>query len=181
MASPDLRTQLKEFSTEAFRLESLPSYNVKGDVAEFTRYAEGELFTSWAERPWIQQLRDDTRNGKKYRRVRVLPSVVTPYLRFAMEWGYPYMQDAGEEILILEEGAAEHARAVATGDYWLIDDSAAFRMEYEQDGTFIGSHFDADSTDELVALKNDLIKGSVPLRDYLARFRSVSVHVPRRD
>lgn len=179
MTTPVLKEQFDTFSKEAFRLESLAYYNVKGDLAEFKRFAEGEPLPSWNDRPWIQRLREKTSAGLMYKRVRVLPVQLTAYLRFVIEWGYPAMADAGEEILVLEEGSPVYERAINEGDYWLFDETTPFRMEYDEQGTFTGSRY-TDDAEHLTLLKRDLVDQSIPLRDYLVRFRSTTLSVPPR-
>jgi len=179
MSTKSLGEQFDAFKQEAFRLETLSFYNVPGDVAEFDRYKAGELEASWNERPWIDRVRTATREGRQFRRVRLVPDVVEDYVRFEIEWAYIGLASVGEEIRFVSPAVDLYQRALEVGDFWLFDDQTAFRMRYDADRQFLKSEeASAGEVAKLSDVKRALIEESRPLTELLALMRATPLELP---
>jgi hypothetical protein len=115
--------------------------------------------------------RSPERAGKRMRRVYVVPSRLTPYLRFELEWGYLYSAEAGEDVLLLaHDRPGQLFGEWPLHDFWVFDDRTCVRMRYDEGGRFrFGERVDdpaavaAYRRAQAVALDH-----AVPLQRYLA-------------
>jgi hypothetical protein len=124
----------------AFRLELLDHYNVETDGGDFRRYLRGEPApTPERKQPWLDRLRRDRAAGILRRRVHVLSTPLTDYLRYECEWGYAPNVAAGEDISIVDLAERPRPEGLVDHDFWLIDDRHAIRMHYDERGRFLGA------------------------------------------
>jgi hypothetical protein len=134
---PDLGRLFATFSSVAFRLETLASYNVPEEAESIRYWREGRPPPSWQkDREWLRMVADATAAGKTMQRVRVVRRPLSDYVRMEFEWGYPDNIAIGEDIRILELGTND-VPGMVDHDYWLFDDATVVRMEYTDDGSFI--------------------------------------------
>jgi Family of unknown function (DUF6879) len=138
------RTFFDSYQREAFRLETLPAYNVGSERAEYERFiATGRLDISDGD-PWLTRVRHFRRTGRWIGRVHVISRPLTDYLcyEFAV---YHYTVTAGEDVRILDL-ADQPNPGLPAQDFWLFDDTAIVRMDYGPDGTQRGRELldDAD-------------------------------------
>jgi hypothetical protein len=130
------------FTTDLFRLETLPHYDVASDDQDFHRYLRGEAEPNAAEKePWLEELRTDTAANKHWRRVHALKHPLSDYLRYECEWGYVYNVSAGEQVRILDLDAL-HLGAFErqASDFFVIDHKYVVRSVYDDHCRF--SHAD---------------------------------------
>lgn len=156
-----------EFSTCAFRLETLPVYKVEDELAEFERFLRGEPPPpEVADNEWIDGIRAANAAGKVIQRVRVLTPPLGDYLRYEFEWGYAFTAPAGEDIRILDLSTVTNP-GLPEQDFWFFDDSAVVLMRYEDDGTYLGATLLADpDLDKYRRYRQLAIQFSVPFQDY---------------
>jgi hypothetical protein len=109
----DLAWWLQNFERSAFRLETLPEYNVPQEAEMLARFKRGEPVDLPDDHPWLERVRHHCRAGKLMRRIRVVSYPLTDYLRMEMSW-YPKSVSAGEDIRITE--------VQLSGDFWLFDE-----------------------------------------------------------
>lgn len=130
----------RHFTSTAFRLETLDRYAVETDGADVARYLAGEPEPE-PERllPWLNELRQERREGRRRYRVHVLTSPLSDYLRYECEWGYVHTSAAGEEIYILDLAERARPAGLCDEDFWLVDDTHVVRMHYEHDGAILGA------------------------------------------
>lgn len=128
-------------TTDLFRWERLPAYEVASDGSDYRRYLDGDAEPTWARKqPWLDTLASWAREGRHRRRVRYLHNPLTDYERYACEWGYALNAAAGEEIRVLPSDELELPQDLADiPDFWLIDGRDAVLMIYEPDGQFVGA------------------------------------------
>jgi hypothetical protein len=168
----------ERFTHTAFRLETLPAYEVAtdrnsgGDVSDFDRYLAGEAEPLLDRKaPWLDVLAAE-RRGLKYRyRVRILggPNGTTPYERYSAEWGYAYNVRAGEGVFVLDRSERPVPPPVLQHDYWLLDDEVAIRMHYEVDGQFAGATMEPNMLDAYRASRDAAMAAAVPFAAWWAR------------
>jgi hypothetical protein len=132
---PDLAWWLEHFERSAFRLETLPEYNVPQESAMLAAFKRGEPVNVPDDHPWLVRVRRHVRSGRVMRRVRVVSHPLSDYLRMELSW-YPKSVAAGEDIRVTERRL--------TGDFWLFDDEAAIVLKYDQAGRFLGAETASD-------------------------------------
>ncbi len=132
----------KRHTRDLFRLETLGHYAAASDDEDFSRYLRGEPApTAAGKDAWLERLRTDTAAGRRWRRVHVVQSPLTDYLRYECEWGYTYNAAAGEDVRILDLSTSPAGSDVlgAVGDFFLVDDEHAVHMDYDEAGRFRGA------------------------------------------
>jgi len=171
----------QRFTAAAFRLETLPAYQVAsdrhrgeggGELSDFDRYLAGEPEPMWERKqPWLDTLAAE-REGLRYRyRVRVLggPAGLSDYERYACEWGYAYNARAGEGVFVLDRGERSVPSAVVDHDFWLLDDEVPIRMHYAEDYRFVGATVEPDLLDTYRAARDSALAAAVPFALWWAR------------
>lgn len=163
------------FKHRAFRLETLPRYEMNDEQELFDAYLKGKpLPPEGAFAGWADFLKEAARKAKAVQLVRILPSAPTPYVRFEIDWGYLYYSEVGEDIRILVSDAPSAVFGqLPHGDFWLFDDSVVVDMAYAADGHFIGPRevTNGSAVSSFIKASEVAISESVTLRDYLANQR----------
>lgn len=141
--------------TDLLRVQTLGSYGAATDGNDFHRYLSGAAYPeSPARDEWFAQLRAEAAAGRIRRNLHIVREPITPYLRYAMEWGYVYNIAAGQECRILTVGdttAAAHLFKV--GDFNVVEGLAVVRLRYDDNGTRIGAvKVSADAAESYAAL-----------------------------
>lgn len=123
---------------DLFRLETLDRYDVASDGGDFARYLAGEPGPDMERKgPFLAALRADQARGLVTRRVHVVRSPLTPYLRYEMEWGYTH-NAAYEDIRILDLAEVPEPAGLSDHDFWLIDGREVAIMAYDGEGCYLG-------------------------------------------
>lgn len=129
-------TFFDSYQREAFRLESLPSYGVGSEQAEYEIFlATGQLDIP-DDDPWLMRVRHFRHTGRWIGRVHVINRPLTDYLcyEFAV---YRRTVEAGEDVRTLDLTDQPNP-GLPAHDFWLFDDTAVVRMDYSPDGTQLG-------------------------------------------
>jgi hypothetical protein len=165
MTTPDLGQLFESFSSLAFRLETLPSYEVPQDVQWLRAFRAGEPRPQARDnRPWLQTIGNAKDRGARMQRVRVVSSPLTEYQTFQFSWGYPENTQAGEEIYILDS----EPDGLLKVDFWLFDDELAVVLEYDDQGRFVQPVI-AQTLAPYQQAREMALKSSVPFREYRLR------------
>ena len=104
---------LQRFRHSARRLETRRNYVVENEQEPLRRFVAGQPDDYAWFQPWLNQIRQRTSDGAEFERVRVVPEVLTDYLRFELEISRHNVA-AGENIRYLD---AARARALNFPDY----------------------------------------------------------------
>lgn len=172
----------KTFKKSAFRLEKLEKYHIEdsGEWKEYQDYLNGiplpNRTTNTNE--WIRDNDVWEKEGKEILRVRVIPNILTNYLRYEIEWGYPYNIQAGEEVkFILQENYKQLIKNQYIKDFWLFDDKKVLEMRYSDIGEYIGVDLvdDKKALQEYLKIKEVLIKKSIPSDEFYTKLREQSI------
>ncbi|MFJ7245427.1 DUF6879 family protein [Kitasatospora sp. NPDC098652] len=153
------------FERTAFRLETLPLYDVDDEREEFADFLAGKgLASESSDNPWVRSMTD---LGKRVTRVHVLRSPLSDYLRYELA-SYPGNIAAGESI-----GIIDTARQVVVGlpdhDFWLFDDARVYRMHYTDAGQFVGAELLPDGRlNEYQRYREIALANAVPFGEYSA-------------
>jgi hypothetical protein len=157
---PDLAWWLQNFERSAFRLETLPVYNVPQEAEMVARFKRGEPVDLPDDHPWLERVRHHCRSGKLMRRVRVVSHPLTDYLRMEMSW-YRKSAEAGEDIRITETRLS--------GDFWLFDDQTVVVLHYDSEGRFTGTTTEQGSLTLYLSIRDRALANSMELSAYTAR------------
>jgi uncharacterized protein DUF6879 len=173
MAS-ELQQHFKNLKRSAFRLETLDSYDVGREDEDFRRFLAGEPLPLDNNDDWCDQVRAATQTGKTYERIHLLPPVLTPYLRYEIDWGYVFNAAAGEQISVITTDAPSATRALATTDFWLFDDETVLVMHYDATNKPAGITSVKDEK-EVAAyrhIRDEMRDHATPLKEFLAGLRT---------
>lgn len=130
------RTFFDSYQREAFRLETLPSYGVGSEQAEYEKFlATGKLDIP-DDDPWLTRIRHYRQTGRWIGRVHIISRPLTDYLRYEFTV-YRRTVQAGEDVRILDLTDQPNPGLPAQ-DFWLFDDTAIVRMDYDPDGIQLG-------------------------------------------
>ena len=139
-AEPDpfARNELwSTFQRSAFRLETLPEYRVPDEVGRQELYLSGAPMPAGYNADWHADIRSWAAQGKVLQRVRVVRPPLTDYQRRQFDWGYPGNLQAGEDTRVLDGSTADEL-GLPRWDFWFFDDQVVHRMNYAEDGTYLG-------------------------------------------
>lgn len=170
MRERDFTRLFIDFERSAFRLETLPEYQVAGERDEFASFLAGGSRPSGLNAEWLEIVARSTSSGRSFERVHAVPSVLTPYLEFEFTWGYAHSAQAGERIFILQSDQPQDVFGdLPYVDFWLFDDAIAVEMHYEDDGRFRHAHEIEHSEIERYRKSREVAKeSSQPFEEYLA-------------
>jgi hypothetical protein len=163
------------FEQSAFRLETRKTYRVPQEEELIKEYLEGKPLPSDTNEAWCKRVKDAVSAGKTMSRVHVMPTMLTPYLRFEIEWGYLYNAEAGEQILLCQHNdPAQIFGSWPVDDFWLFDNEICVRMQYGADDAFQFGERITKPADlkEHQHLRDIAIKRSITLNAYLSKIRS---------
>lgn len=160
------------FKRRAFRLETLPQYDSDEERGNLRAFLAGEQLFQPIDPEWPKMIAAHVSAGKTMSRVHSLPEVLTPYLRYEIDWGYAHNIEAGEDVRLLTPDAPAEVRALATRDFWLFDDEVVL-MNYDGDGRLQGVELERDlaRTSHYIAMMDVLLTHAVPVREYLSKVR----------
>lgn len=125
-------------SFDLLRVQTLRHYAVGEDLDRYIRGEDGP--EPKAKAAWLDRLRTLTAAGRRWRIVHALETPLSPYLRYACEWGYAQNVPAGQDIRILDMTGRDNAADIATvGDFYVADQQHVLLMHYADDGSFLGA------------------------------------------
>lgn len=155
------------FRKEAFRFETLPTYDVPEERECIQKFQNGTSCPPDFNAEWLQTIKNAGSRGGRFLRVRFIPNqYVTTYLRFEIDWGYKRSAVVGERTLILQDKALDrYAQQVPIlNDFWLFDQTQCFIMHYDIVGRFLGvKRIPASGIDIYVKLAHALQENAIPL------------------
>jgi hypothetical protein len=163
------------FQKNAFRLETLSQYIVPEERAALDAFLTGTPLppSQQIDVKWRALMKRNIESGKMMQRVHIIPSQLTPYLRYEIEWAYSYTSAIGEDIRLI---VSDYPDSIIGDhkDFWLFDDKTLVIVRYETDGTFV--HGERIEEEEIIErhrnLKQKLLNRAEPLSAYLSRLRS---------
>jgi hypothetical protein len=127
------RTFFDSYQRDAFRLETLPTYRVASEQEEYERFPTTGKLDIPDDDPWLVRVRHFRQTGRWVGRVHVIRRPLTDYLRYEFAV-YGLTVRAGEDVRILDLTDQPNP-GLPKQDFWLFDDSAVVRMDYNPDGS----------------------------------------------
>jgi hypothetical protein len=166
--SSHLEAAFETFSTEAFRVETLPAYDVPEEAADLEAWRAGRPPPppDTTSDPWLARISDDTAAGRTWRRLRLVSSPLSEYERWELD---EYATAEGEQVRVLDRALAKNLI-----DVWLFDTlsttPAGYLLRYTPAGEWIGATaLTTDHARHLARLAQSAWERAEPLTDYLAR------------
>lgn len=166
----DLNRIVAHSQRSAFRLEALQQYLVPQEADEFAQWRAGHPLTlpTPETSPWLARIQAAVACGYRWYRVHLLDRPLSDYARYEL-WGYQANQAAGEEIYLADRDAHADLQQLRE-DFWLIDDTIAIRMIYDDEGHFLRPERAAESA-RYQEMREIALRHAGSLNEYLARRR----------
>ena len=145
---PEFGKYFTSFEDSAWRLETLPVYDVGYEREGFERFLAGDSdFARKQPSSWIDKvITPAVDQGRYIGRVHVIERTTDEagnlalgeYLRFEFKCYYERNRAAGEDIRIAWTEPGTWPRNVwgQGHDFWLFDDHTVVEMHYDENGTF---------------------------------------------
>jgi hypothetical protein len=132
------------FSATAYRQESRDRYNSPDEESAKQRFFAGSPDLDYLKsRPWLESIREKTRAGRQFRRVRIVSVPLLPYSRYAL-WSVQGNIAAGEDIRYLARSRAEEI-GLPMRDAWLFDSARVALLHFDEDDRLLGAEMFTDS------------------------------------
>lgn len=156
------------FQKTAQRIETLPAYSVPENDIRYHSYNSGTILDNYSSQNWCKSIKNWTEQGKTIERIRVVPKKFNPYLSFEFTC-YEKNILAGEKISAIYE---DDYRKICnkTGDIWIFDSNTFLQMNYDENGTFIGSELIED--DSFMEIFNKLKESSFDIEKIYQKIRN---------
>jgi hypothetical protein len=156
--------EFSQFTTSAVRLEMLPRYHMESELGSLADFLAGKPVDASSNSGWHDTIRAARDRGAAMLRIRGLPELTTPYLRFELA-AYTASEKAGEEFRFFRNDEIEGAAGAdaALPDFWLFDESRAYPILYDTRGGVLGVVKADDSGTAALCALVDKLK-SIPSR-----------------
>lgn len=165
LRSEELGALFRTFQRSAFRLETLPAYNVASEQDEFDRFLAGEKAPDDLHYGWLDIVSGHKAAGRPMQRVRVVTRPLSDYIRYEFEWGFRFNVQAGEDIRILDVSDREFD--LPEQDFWIFDDTTIVHLDYDADGAVVGrDQLDAPDVGKYLRWRDLALSESVPFSEY---------------
>lgn len=163
------------FKKSAFRLETLPQYLVDCEAESFEKFKKGNppLQPDKEHASWIETLESAKQRGASFSRVHLIPRELTDYLRFELCL-YEFNAEAGDDIrLMYLDEVHESCNDKVNFDFWLFDNSLAFKVLYDLDGRYLGAERieDKEVLGSCVEIQRELMPKATPLKEFLEKLK----------
>jgi hypothetical protein len=151
LVGADFAALFTSFEATADRLEVRDRYSDPVEDEALRRYLNGEVDDLAWSQEWFDQIRALARQGRRFRRVRVVTLPLSDYQRWGVEAIAPHNVAAGEEIRYIDRSRAGDSPGF---DFWLFDTGTprerAARLHFDRDDHLLGAEIITDT---------DVIKG----------------------
>lgn len=177
----------KSYKLSAWRLELLTAYAIPSEDPEFKAFVEGAPIAPVSrdelcgDSNWCKLIRGHLEAGRSMGRVHVLPERLTPYLKYEIEWGYTFNNNAGDDIKLLPAASISNTlreRLSTFQDFWLFDDSKIVLCDYSPTGAFDGAREVTDPSvlDSFKSVQSACIDQALDFRTFLRAYRAGQIN-----
>lgn len=118
--------------------------------------------------PWLARIQAAVARGYRWYRVHILDQPLSDYTRYEL-WGYRANQAAGEEIYLADRETHADLQQLRE-DFWLIDNTIAIRMIYDDEGRSLRSER-VPEPGRYREMREIALRHAGSLDEYLARRR----------
>ncbi|MEW2118731.1 DUF6879 family protein [Streptomyces sp. NPDC005474] len=160
------QAKFRDFQSEAWRLETLPAYNVPQEAEEIRAFLAGERIDPHTHsNEYTEDLKRVRREGKSKGRVHVVTRPLSTYLQYEFMYYRPHVW-AGEDIRIMDVTDRDNPLANVQ-DFWMFDKRTVVLMNYEADGTQISREVYEGDVTPYVEYERIALAESVPFEEYV--------------
>ncbi|WP_018545198.1 DUF6879 family protein [Streptomyces sp. LaPpAH-108] len=160
------QAKFRDFRSEAWRLETLPAYNVPQEADEIQRFRAGERIDPHTHsNDYTEDLKRVRSEGRSKGRVHIVTRPLSEYLRYEFMYYLPHAW-AGEDIRIMDVTDRPNPLAEVQ-DFWMFDRSQVVLMHYEADGTQISREIYEGDVEPYVEYQRIALAESVPFEEYV--------------
>ncbi len=172
LGSEEFGKLFTDFEHTAYRLETLPAYDVTYEGPSWEAWQARRSFPHDPARDaWTGMIRDAVAAGKRFQRVHVVSEPLTDYLRYEFENWYTANTAAGDDVRILTVAPGEWPAGLTCRDYWLFDSRDLWAMHYADNGTFEVAEQVTDPGQIVLAnyWRDVALHHAIPFEDYMRR------------
>ncbi|MFE3485069.1 DUF6879 family protein [Streptomyces griseus] len=126
----------RDFKHTAFRLETRRGYASDHNSPKWARWKNGADLTAEPETGWHENVRQQTQQGKRFERVRLVDEPLTEGQQFLLASGHRNIA-AGEDIRNLPRTHAQQL-GLPDHDFWLFDSRTVARFVFDENDTTLG-------------------------------------------
>jgi hypothetical protein len=169
-----------EFAHTAYRLEVRRSYGVAEEDRPFQSFLDGrDPGEEWL-RPWLDLMHEQTAQGKRVERVRVVDDPPSDYLRFEIA-NTPRNLAAGEDIRYLQRNVARKLR-LPEFDHWIFDSRFLVCLRFDGSDRFLGFERSDDIGSVLrhLQFRDAAWHHALPFDEYLRQYAPDAAGEPYR-
>jgi hypothetical protein len=160
------QAKFRDFQSEAWRLETLPAYNVPQETEEIRSFLAGERIDPHVHsNEYTEDLKRVRREGKSKGRVHIVTRPLSEYLRYEFMYYRPHAW-ADEDIRIMDV-TDRHNPLAGVQDFWMFDKTEVVLMNYEVDGTQISREVYEGDVTPYVEYQRIALAESVPFEEYV--------------
>jgi hypothetical protein len=157
----------RDFTREAWRLETLPQYLMPQEAEELAAFRAGvRVDPRTVSNEYTDGLRRQVSEGRTQGRVHIVTRPLSAYLRFEFSQYYAAHSLAGEDIRILDVTDRPNPLE-GVQDYWMFDRSAVVLMNYRADGRQINRQVFEGDVAPFVEHQSIAVAESVPFEEYV--------------
>ena len=138
----DLSQLLENYIDSAFRLETLPMYNVADEQDAIAFFNKNGALPEGHNKTWASEIRRNVASGKTMKRLWLLTLPLTEYEQFELV-AYKTNREAGEQIRCLN-----HSEFKPVQDFWAFDNEWIARMIYDDTGAWHGAEVSKMTDDD---------------------------------
>lgn len=160
------QAKFRDFRAEAWRLETLPAYNVPQESEEIHAFLAGERIDPRTHaNEYTEDLKRVRSEGKSKGRVHILTRPLSTYLRYEFMYYLPHVW-AGEDIRIMDVTGRGNPLA-GVQDFWMFDKSEVVLMNYQDDGTQISREVYEGDVTPYIGYQRIALAEAVPFEEYV--------------
>ncbi|MER8070059.1 DUF6879 family protein [Streptomyces sp. NPDC094034] len=160
------QAKFRDFGSEAWRLETMPAYNVPQEEDEIRAFLAGERINPHTHsNGYTEDLKRVRGEGKSKGRVHIVTRPLSTYLQYEFMYYRPHVW-AGEDIRIMDVTEGDNPLA-GVQDFWMFDKKEVVLMHYKTDGTQTGREVYEGDVTPYLRYQRIALAESVPFEEYV--------------
>lgn len=165
----DVLGLFRQVERDAFRLETLQTYDVVFEAERLEAFRKGEPLPETESMVRDHRMKEELRRtGRRIWKVHIVDLPLSDYLRYEFV-AYEGSIAAGEEVFIADRSSSPDL-ADLRDDFVLFDDAAVLWYRYTDEGKLTGYEYDDDpaSLERCRAARDLAVRYAVPFHDFVA-------------
>jgi hypothetical protein len=155
---------IKNTKKSLFRFEGLQDYSGEDGDEIVKMFIDTNMLAQLPNNDsWWNEMKKKNEQGIITQRVRLIIEPLTDYTKMELAYLKQAKNYSGDDIKIIEEKDFKQIAPNELSDFWMIDDTYVFEMEYGPKGKYFGSSMDDKKIMEYVNIKKKLLEVSKPI------------------